>query len=236
MKIRYIAIIAVCLLLSACTQGGRDNIHGNAEIDWVDFLMLDGRSYTGLYETVIADPETVTDKKAGRTTFKVADVVTNPGYKIQNGDAAFLPIGTELYLVKGFKKDELIAARDSERIGGFRLYAEIEFAKTVQRHYTEIPRETITHIELYKGQETKPYKTLQGLEKSQLLQLLDGRRDVENYMPQSRDQDPAQYRVVFYSGGSLAYSYSLFDDGVQAYFSPDSTRLLDPAIRTLLQP
>lgn len=241
MKSRYFLFIILCLLLAGCPkaepgQRDYDEINGNAIVDWVDFVMLNGHSYKGLYEGVIADPEQVTDKAVGRTTFKVADVVSNPGYKTRDGDAAFLPIGTELYRVKGFEADELIASRDPERIGGYRLYAETEFVNSVQRHYGDVPKDKTVRIELYRTQETKPYKTLQGTDKERFIQLLDAGQDVESYIPPNRDTDPIHYQMVFYADGPIAHSYAIFDEGEQVYFSPWTTRLVDPAIRTLLQP
>lgn len=238
MKISYVWIISICLLLAGCAKAGPDDSYSKTEIDWVDFVMLNGHFYTGLSETVVADPKAVaTTAAVGRTAFKVADVVSDPGYQVQDGDAAFLPIGTELYRVPGFEPNQLIAAKNSDSIGGHRLYAEMEFAKTVQRHYAEVPKDKTVRIELHKGWDPKPYKTLWDNEKEQFIRLLDEGKDVESGTLPGQDGDFIQYyKMVFYTGGPIAYSFPIMDDGGQVYFTPMSARLVDPAIRALLQP
>lgn len=234
MKGRVLMIAAILMLLAGCSRQERDGITVQAEIDWVDFVMLNGHSYTGLYNSIIADPANVTEEEAGRTAFKVADVVSNPDYTIKDGDAAFLPIGTVLYKVKGYTADQLIAAKNKDRIGGYSLYAENEFVKTVQLHYGDIPKDKTVRIELYRGQETKTYKSLRDSEKDRFIQLLDAGRDVEMY---TSLQDSARYyHMVFYTDGPLAYSFTILDDGSQVCFYPMGTRLVDSAIRPLLQP
>jgi hypothetical protein len=229
--------LLVSLAAAACrNEAGPDEIKGNAIIDWVDFVMLDGRSYNGLYDGVIVNPEDITEQVAGKTKFKLSDVVSNPGYRTKDGDAAFLPIGTKLYRVKGFEADELIAARDEKRIGGYRLYAENEFYKTVQRHYEELPKDKTERIELYRIQEFEPYKTLLAADMDRFIQLLDTGKDTDNYTPPNREKDPDYYRMVFYTDEPIAHSFTIADDGTNVFFSPWTTRIVDPAVRTLLQP
>ncbi|MNC82096.1 hypothetical protein D3C87_2139950 [compost metagenome] len=59
---------------------------------------------------------------------------------------------------------------------------------------------------------------------------------MESYETQWKGKDPAYYQMVFYTGDPIVYSFSLTDDDAQVYFHPDGTRLLDPAVRTLLRP
>ena len=236
LRIHWVLLIAVCLLLAGCTGTGRDNIHGNAAIDWVDFVMLDGQYYSVLHNAVPANPEDVSDKEMGKTEFMLFGVVTNPGYNIQNGDAALLPVGTKLYPIKGFKPTQLIAVRDPEKAGGYRLYAGEEPSQLPQLHYGGIAKDKVERVELYRSQDTKPLRTLQGAEKEQFIRLLEIGQDVERYTPQNKGQDPVAYQMVFYTGGPLAFSFPLQDDGERVYFFPQTTRLVDASIRTLLQP
>ncbi|MDF2936817.1 MAG: hypothetical protein K0Q90_2190 [Paenibacillaceae bacterium] len=236
MRLRGFLIIAVCFLLAGCARTGRDNIHGNAAIDWVDFVMLDDHLYNILYNVIPANPEDVTAKAIGKTEFKLAGMVTNPGYKTQNGDAAYLPVGTELYPIKGFEPAQLIAVRDPEKVGGYRLYAGEGPSQLPQQYYGGIPKDKVERIELYRSQDTRPLRTLQGAEKDQFIRLLEIGQDVERYTPQNKGKDPASYQMVFYTGGPLAFSFPLQDDGERVYFFPQTTRLLDPAVRDLLQP
>lgn len=204
-------------------------------IDWVDFVKLSGNSYTGLFEGVIKDPNDVTNQVIGEVKFKVGDVVTNPNYQTKAGDAAFLEIGTKLYKVKGFEINELIAARDETRIGGYRLYAEDDFKKTMRHNYKDVPKEKVERVELYHYIEVKPYKTLYNSEKEQFIQFLESGKDTENYNPQNRVGDPTYYHFVFYTNELIAYTFTLTDDGTNVLFSPWNTRIVENEIRKLIQ-
>jgi len=211
-------------------------IKGNAIIDWVDFVKFNGHSYTGLWEAVLQNPGDVAEEVAGKVKFKVGDVVTNPGYRTKDGDAAFLEIGTELLRVRGFAEDELLAVRDETLIGGYRLYAEDGFAKTLRMNYADIPKAQVTKIELYHDSNIDPYRTLAGTDRERFIALLDGGRDTRDYNPANQHGDPEYRRMVFYvSGGPFAYSFMIADDGVNVFFSPWETRLVDAEVRELLR-
>ena len=70
---------------------------GNAAIDWVDFVRVRGRMYLSTGETtgstVAADS---TGEVRAHVLCRIADVVGNPDYRVQDGDAAYLPAGTDL--------------------------------------------------------------------------------------------------------------------------------------------
>jgi hypothetical protein len=230
------AALVVSLLLGGCSGSDAESIHGNAIIDWIDFVKLNEYTYTGLFEGVIKDPLDVTDEVVGEVKFKVGDVVTNPNYRTKPGDAAFLAIGTKLYRVKGFEPNELIAAAEERQIGGYRLYAEDSFAKTLRMNYKDIPKDRVERVELYRQGEVKAYRTLTGSDQEQFIQLLDSGVDTQDYTPADQDRDPTYYYMVFYTEGPIAYAYSIADDGVNVFFSPWSTRLVDDEIRVFIQP
>ena len=96
-----IAVIVV-MLLGGCSRFNPDSFGQSSTIDWVDFVKLHGKSYTGTFQSVIGDAAAVTPQVVGEVSFKVAEVVTNPSYRTKDGDAAFLDIGTKLYRVDGF--------------------------------------------------------------------------------------------------------------------------------------
>ena len=98
--------------------------------------------------------------------FKVADAVTNINYKTKAGDAAFLEKGTKLYRVDGFDADQLIAAQDQNKVGGYRLYVNRDYEGNIAVDYNDIAKNKIERIELYRDVETaKPRNTLIGDEK-----------------------------------------------------------------------
>lgn len=84
-------------LLTGCRS---TPIGGRAVIDWVDFIKWDGKEYNGIHSGVLAN-ENYVGEKIGTVKFKVTDNVTNPEYKVKDGDAAFHEKGTEIFKIKG---------------------------------------------------------------------------------------------------------------------------------------
>lgn len=227
-------VLTVVVLLSGCSKG--DRIKGSSEIDWVDFVKINGVSYSGSWDRVIKNPSQVTTEIVGKVDFKVADVVTNPDYRIKDGDAAFLEKGTPLYRVEGFKTNEVIAAMDEASIGGYRIYVEDDFTKKVRQSYKDINKDKIERIELFRLENVKPYRTLSDSEAKRFIHLLESGKNTQNYTPQNKEGDPEYYKVVYYTDQPIAYAFSLADDGVEVFFSPGDTRIVDKEIRTLIQP
>lgn len=237
----FTLLLGFVLIIGGCSAGsfqlGSNPIKGNSIIDWVDFVMLDNQTYTGMYELVLNHPEDVTDKVVGEVKFKVGDVVTNPAYKTQPGDAAFLEIGTKLYEVKGFAKEELIAVKDDSSIGGYRLYAGESHAGTLGLQYKDVPKDQVASVALYRYDETTPFNILKDSDKERFIELLDHGTDEPGYSPQNKDGDPDYYRMVFSTEeGQLGYAYPIADDGVHVFFFPWETRLVKDEIRTWLKP
>ena len=233
MKIKRLVLFTAAILLCSCSS---NPLKGSASIDWVDFVKLNGNSYTGSWESVMKNPEQVTTEVLGEVKFKVSDVVTNPDYKTKDGDAAFLEKGTKLYRVEGFKSNEVIAAINKKRIGGFHLYVEDGFSKNVTQHYKDVIKNNVERVELYHQDDVIPYKTLANDEKKRFIHLLESGKNTKDYIPQNKDGDPEYYKVVFYTDKPFAFVFSLVDDGVNVFFSPWETRIVDIEIRTLLQP
>ncbi|MCM3629194.1 hypothetical protein M3194_17765 [Paenibacillus glycanilyticus] len=218
------------------TKDHSQSIKGNASIDWVDFVKLNGHTYSGLYDGVLVDRNDITNHTVGKVKFKVGDVVTNPDYRTKEGDAAFLAIGTPLYEVKGFKPEELVAAEDTSRIGGYRIYVEDSYFKAFnQRSFKDLPFDMVSRIELYKMNETAPYRTLVEGEQADFIHLLNSGEHKPSYMPNNRNGDPAYYQMVFYANEPIAYSFSIADDGDHVFFYPWDLSIVDNRIRTYLQ-
>lgn len=75
-----------------------DDAAGDAAIDWVDFVRLDGAMYSrvspgGAAPTVDVD---LVGAVRARVRCRIAEVVGNPDFRPRDGDASFLPAGTEL--------------------------------------------------------------------------------------------------------------------------------------------
>ena len=69
-----------------------------AIIDWVDFVRVDGRMYSryGDDYSGTVDPSLVGPVHS-RVLCTIGDVVSNPDFAMRDGDASFLPAGTELH-------------------------------------------------------------------------------------------------------------------------------------------
>lgn len=92
-----------------CASGG-----GSAEIDWVDFIRLDGVTYDSNYYEQGLRREDIGEPVA-EVRCKIADNVTDPEYQIRDGDAAFLEPGTPIYEVRGYPSwFRLAAEQDGE--------------------------------------------------------------------------------------------------------------------------
>lgn len=83
-----------------------------AELEWIDFLMINDIQY---YRNHESDPQAaaVTEDRLGDRVGKIKYMLSDhacTGHKTKNGDAAFLPIGTPVYEVKGYNPEFRVAA------------------------------------------------------------------------------------------------------------------------------
>lgn len=111
---------ALALAGVACGGGGTTvtaggcprTIGGTSVVDYVPFVKVGDRTYLRVF--VQPDEEQLEDADLGdpvaETTCKLADVVNDPDYRAQNGDAAFLEPGTTLSAVDGFDPGFRLAA------------------------------------------------------------------------------------------------------------------------------
>lgn len=98
------ALALVPLLgLAACAALPSANSQ-HIQIDWVDFIRFGGITYTPL---PVSCGRALSARDLGPvfavTSFKLDGNVQDPGYQSKDGDAAFLPVGTKVYAVKGYK-------------------------------------------------------------------------------------------------------------------------------------
>ncbi|ANY67195.1 hypothetical protein BBD42_12515 [Paenibacillus sp. BIHB 4019] len=81
----------------------------NAIIEWVDFLMINGIKYQYNYEGSGKVSDDQLGEKVGEVTYMLNDHACTD-YVEKDGNAAFLPIGTEIYAIKGYKSEFRVAA------------------------------------------------------------------------------------------------------------------------------
>ena len=79
-------------------------------IDWVDFIKFNDITY--LREFVPLDSLAEEDLKYyDKIQFRLEGNVSEPGYQLKNGDAAYLDEGTQIYSIKGYSADFRLAAK-----------------------------------------------------------------------------------------------------------------------------
>ncbi len=81
----------------------------NAIIDWVDVLMTGDIKYHHNYDGSAKVSDDQIGQKIGEVDFMMNEHACT-GHVMKNGDAAFLPIGTEIYELKGYKRDFRVVA------------------------------------------------------------------------------------------------------------------------------
>lgn len=144
--LKAMAILVALPLLGSCGQTGPDvgqpqgvsspcpppdgTGTNAANIDWVPFVRVDGLMFQA---RVASAPVVVGDDRIGGTvatvTCRISDVVSNPSYQPRDGDAAFLPAGTELHAFDGGRPDLRLAVHED---GIWRVYevTEVKGART----------------------------------------------------------------------------------------------------------
>ena len=110
MTSRGAAVIAAVLLIAAC-QLPRSAPTCNAQIDWVNFIQVGSTQY-------VAGPQSPTILQVSdlgpvyaHVKFRVSGNVCDPNYRLNDGDAAFLDVGTPIYQVNGYPSSDQLAAK-----------------------------------------------------------------------------------------------------------------------------
>jgi hypothetical protein len=109
-KLGLISFIVV-FVLSSCSNIGStaSDCPPNAVIEWIDVLMVNGVKYEGGDEGLSEGEAPKKGKKIGEVAYTLADQACL-GHKMKNGDAAFLPVGTEIYEIAGYRSNFRVLA------------------------------------------------------------------------------------------------------------------------------
>lgn len=83
-----------------------------AEIDWVDFLMINNIMYTHNYDGTKAVTAEQLGDEVGEVSYMLNENACSR-HVIKNGDAAFLPIGTVIYTLKDYKSEFRVVAENN---------------------------------------------------------------------------------------------------------------------------
>jgi hypothetical protein len=223
------------LLLIVLTGCGNTPNGGHAVIDWVDFIKWEDIEYNGIYSGVLADEKYI-GEKLGTVKYKVADNVTNPNYKIRNGDAAFHEKGTQIFTIKGLAN--LIAVKDFRQINLYSVYYSRD-ATEQQWHFKNVPLDKVNKIEIYQPYTSLGNKILSTFtnheELTHILELLKNSKESPSFSPNTEKGDPDYFQIVLYTDEPIAYKFDVQYDGATYYWYPWDTAILSNEIETYLK-
>lgn len=115
-KMSYCIILFCCIMLTGCTNILKPTQKPYAKIDWIDFIQFNDITYCASHDkTGLKLTKDDFDKELYKVKFNVAENIHDPEYKNKNGDAAFLPVNTEVYSIKGYNSNFCLAAYDRNR-------------------------------------------------------------------------------------------------------------------------
>jgi hypothetical protein len=110
MAAKVIVVLGALLLTAACQLPGSSPAC-NTAIDWVNFIQVGTTQYVAGPQTPTVLPESDLGPVYAHVKYKVSGNVCDPNYKLKDGDAAFLDVGTPIYQVNGKPPGEQLAAR-----------------------------------------------------------------------------------------------------------------------------
>ncbi|MFC5469327.1 hypothetical protein ACFPPD_11395 [Cohnella suwonensis] len=102
-------VLIMMMVAASCGNLGKGSC--NADIDWVDFLMINNVTY---YQNDDGT-KVITAEQLGKKVGKVSYMLNGHActdHATKNGDAAFLPIGTVVYALKGYKSEFRVVANN----------------------------------------------------------------------------------------------------------------------------
>ncbi|MDW0110529.1 hypothetical protein [Sporosarcina aquimarina] len=110
-KLGLIMVLLLLFVCSGCSVWNAVRGCPDGEIEWIDSLKLNDISYTGDFNGVSTESSFEKGDKVGEVKYMMADHACS-NHKARNGDAAFLPVGTEVYKAAGYRTDFRVIAED----------------------------------------------------------------------------------------------------------------------------
>jgi hypothetical protein len=110
MASRFALLLTALFLMGAC-QPPWSQPTCNVMIDWVNFVQIGSTQYVAGPGSPSVLKESDLGPIYAHVKFKVSGNVCDAGYRLKDGDAAFLEPGTPLYQINGHAPSEQLAAR-----------------------------------------------------------------------------------------------------------------------------
>jgi hypothetical protein len=113
------------MLLSSCSNFNSIRGCPDAEIEWIDMVMIHDIKYQHHFpepvdENIPIDIEI--GRELGKVDYKMADSACS-NHRMKNGDAAFLEEGTPIYEIKGYPTALVVAANEKVYVADTNLKA-----------------------------------------------------------------------------------------------------------------
>ena len=119
MALKVAGVLAAGILLASCRLPGAQQTC-NTSIDWVNFIQVGSTQYVAGPDSSAVLQEADLGPIYTHVKFRVSGNVCDPGYRLKDGDAAFLVPGTPVYQVTGHLSGEELAAHFNGSIVVFR--------------------------------------------------------------------------------------------------------------------
>lgn len=219
--------LLMLIMITSC-DSVRLNTKGNANLNWGSFIHIDDRRYRGDFNLVLTDPSKI-GNKIGVVEFNTSKNVSNPEYRVRNGDSAFLEEGSKVYAIKGYPDYSYIAAESKDPMHNFMGYEvfRLEWSKSGKPlhlnvaqnvKFEEISNGNLKKIEVYINNSD----TLGGYY-WKLVNEVTNRENINNFFSILNQSKPfnrenadikmdiaKEYRVVFYTDEPFGYRFPMF--------------------------
>jgi len=241
---QIIFILVFALLLSACsnsisrkgdTDGQFTSLKGcpDAEIEWVDMLMIDNIKYEHQFPEPANEKHPITIEK-GREIGKVAYKMANSAcsnHKMQNGDAAFLKEGTFIYEVKGYPTSLVVVANDVVYVADTNkkaktagaLYPMDKLVKNIYIQSTEDGKRIHTFSQSSMDKFVAAFYTLK-LEDIQSL-IDEGKLDGNRLFLEFELNNGVSFRMLYWSDSNTFHNGAIGNDEIKGIINDEVTNL-----------
>ena len=122
---------------------------GDAVIDWVPFVKVDGLMFQRAFSPAVTVDESDLGPTVDTVRCTIGDSVGNPDFRSRDGDASFLPVGTELRSVDGYRPDFRLAALED---GAWQVYEVDDVPDAVTGEDMLDLRDKVTAVHLVEGE------------------------------------------------------------------------------------